>query len=214
MVQLDLGYAERSFQGIPPCGDGMITAQHEEITRVMLVDGIGHGAHAHAVVQQLQAQFRWICGRSTEWIGIAECLLELHQLLREGRQDLQAAVALLDVDADTWQVSALCVGNVRAHQVSAAAVVSVPCLNGMVGGQMPQRLPLFRQSWPAETLLTLHSDGVSTRGLLPYLQALLWSGARRQLEAQPIADTVLSRFGKTSDDASCVVMAQSRETTP
>ena len=211
MGRLDLGYAERSFQGIAPCGDGVITAQRRAVTRVMLADGIGHGAHAHAVVQQLQQQFRWICGRSADWISIADCLLELHRLLRESRRDLQAAVAMLDVDADTWKVSALCVGNVKAHQVSATAVLSVPCLNGMVGGQMPQRLPLFQQNWPAETLLTLHSDGVSTRGLLPYLQTLLWSGSQRHLQAQPIADTVLGRFGKTNDDASCVVLVHQQE---
>jgi len=214
MTPLDLGYAERCFQGLPPCGDGLITAQHKAITRVMLADGIGHGTYAHAVVQQLQKQFLWICGRSEEWISIADCLLELHLLLREGRQGLQAAVAILDVNADTWQVSALCVGNVKAHQVSATGVLSIPCLNGMVGGQMPQRLPVFLQSWPAETLLTLHSDGLSTRGVLPYLQTLLRSGASSELEAQPIADAVLKQFAKSTDDASCVVLVQQREGRP
>lgn len=208
MGQVEIGYAEHCFHGVPPCGDGLITAHHQGITRMMLVDGIGHGLHANGILVLLQQQFRWICERSKPWAGIDKCLLELHLLLLKEQKGYQAAVAMLDVNANTWQISALCVGNIKVHQVSSGLVLSVPCLNGMVGGQLPQRLPLSGLRWDADSFLALHSDGIRTRELLPYLQTVVGFSSRTDLEAQTIADTIIDRFSTNNDDASCVVLLQ------
>lgn len=214
MRPLELGYAEHCFQGLSPCGDGMASSRHRNVLRLMLADGIGHGQHAHGVVTQLKQQFQWICNRSQDLISIGECLQELHEQLHRSLDNRQAAVAMLDVDADTGEISGLSVGNVSAHHLGDGRTFSFPSFNGMVGGRMPGRLPLSVHRSTGHSLLVLHSDGVSTRDLLPYLQSLSQAGGRRHRRAQPIAEQVIQRFGKPNDDASCAVLLLTQEQAP
>ena len=213
MGWVDIGHAERCFQDRPPCGDAMVSVQRGSLLRVMLSDGIGHGPHAHGVVSQLNERFLWMAARSHDLGSIADCLQGLHDLLREGSADRQAAVAIVDVDADTGGVCGLSVGNVKLHQLSSAGRVSFPCINGMVGGRMPAHLRLTECFWPADALLIMHTDGVSSRGALPFLQQLAAKASSLQQRAEVIAESLIQRFAKISDDASCVVMLR-REGSP
>lgn len=206
-----LGYAERCFADGPVCGDGLISLQRDGTLRLMLADGIGHGPHAHRVVAQLGEHFRWVCGRSSTMPDLADCMRDLHQLLKAQQQTDQAAVALVDVNTDSAQIAGLSVGNVKVHSLAPGLEFSFPCLNGMVGGHLPRQLPVLVRPCAPEALLTLHSDGVSSRALLQYLGTLVSSGYRSRLGAQAVADAVLRGCGKTSDDASCAVVLMQQE---
>jgi Stage II sporulation protein E (SpoIIE) len=206
-LALQVGYAERCFQDLPPCGDGMTCMQEPQSLRLMLADGIGHGAHAHRVVTQLSERFQWIYGRSSSLNSIADCMRELHGLLRGQQQTDQAAVAMLEVDAHTGRIAALSVGNVRVHSVGAAGCFSFPCLNGMVGGHLPRQLPLTVRQAQQPSLLVLHSDGLSSKAVVAWLENLQGRfGPATGGSAQPMADALLLHCAKRSDDAACAVV--------
>jgi serine/threonine protein phosphatase PrpC len=206
-LALQVGYADRCFQDLPPCGDGMTSLERDHTLRLLLADGIGHGPHAHRVVNQLSEHFHWICGRSSSLIGMAECMRELHDLLRGNPQTDQAAVAMLEVHRETGVIAVLSVGNVRVHSVAQAGCFSFPCLNGMVGGHLPRQLPVTLRQAQKPCLLLLHSDGLSSRAVLPYLEQLFSTLGATPRAAQPMADALLRHCAKGSDDAACAVVA-------
>ena len=205
-LALQLGYTERCFLDVQPCGDGMTCLQRDQTMLLMLADGIGHGTHAHRVVNQLSERFNWIYGRSRSMIGIADCMRELNVLLRAEKQSDQAAVALLEVNTESGLIGALSVGNVRIHSVGESSCFSFPCLNGMVGGTLPRQLPVSLRQAEQPSVLLMHSDGVSSREVVPYLQKIIGSKVRADRNAQTIADALLQHCAKLNDDASCAVV--------
>jgi len=205
-LALQIGYADHCFQDQPPCGDGMTSLERGQTLRLLLADGIGHGPNAHRVVSQLSDHFHWICGRSSSLIGMADCMRELHALLRGNQQTDQAAVAMLEVQRETGIIAVLSVGNVRVHSVADAGCFSFPCLNGMVGGHLPRQLPVTLRQAKKPCLLVLHSDGMSSRAVLPYLEKLFGTLGNSPRDGQPIADALLHHCAKRSDDAACAVL--------
>jgi hypothetical protein len=211
-LALQVGYADQCFQDRRPCGDGMASLERDQTLRLLLADGIGHGPHAHRVVSQLSDHFHWICGRSSSLIGMEDCMRELHAVLRGNPQTDQAAVAMMDVHRETGVIAVLSVGNVRVHSAAQAGCFSFPCLNGMVGGHLPRRLPVTVRQAQKHCLLLLHSDGLSSRAVLPYLEELFRTLGATPSAAQPMADALLLRCAKGSDDAACamVVLQEAR----
>jgi hypothetical protein len=213
-LALQIGYTERCFHDRPPCGDGMTWLQRDQTLRLMLADGIGHGAHAHGVVTQLVDHFHWICSRTSSLISIADCMRELHLLLRAQQQIDQAAVAMVEVDTESGLIAALSVGNVKVYGVADGSCFRFPCLNGMVGGHLPQQLPVTLRQPQQPSLLLLHSDGLSSRAVLAYLEQLFGTRSRAPYSAQPIADAVLHHCAKPSDDAACAAVLLQEGATP
>lgn len=205
-LKLELGYAEHCFQNAKPCGDGWASMQRHHTLRLMLVDGMGHGMEAHKLMNQLCKQFQWLCGRTSQLVDIADCMRELHEVLRIQKQSDQAAVALVDVHTDTGLIAALSVGNVKAHILTPGHCFSFPCMNGMVGGHLPQELPVTVHPYHGSSLLTLHSDGVSSRSVLPFLSQLISSCTYSHLRSQAVAEAVIRDHAKCSDDAACLVV--------
>jgi hypothetical protein len=205
-LALQVGYTERCFHDRPPCGDAMTWLLRDQTMRLMLADGIGHGAHAHRVVTQLVEHFQWICSRSTSLISIADCMRELHTLLRAQQQIDQAAVAMVEVNTESGLIAALSVGNVKMYGIADGSSFRFPCLNGMVGGHLPRRLTVTTCQSKQPSWLLLHSDGLSTRAVNSYLDKLFRSNSRAYRTAQPIADALLHQCAKPSDDAACAVV--------
>ena len=210
MLKVDLAYAESSLQGEAICGDGMCSSWQRQTLRILHADGIGHGASAREIVCRLQERFAWICNRSRDLIGIGDCLQELHSCLRAEPGICQAAVAIVDIHADTGCIDVLSVGNVQAHHLASDGSVSFPCLNGMIGGRLPSTLPLHGIAAASPALLLIHSDGISVRPVLGYLETMVRDGAHAERSSESIARTVIQRFGKHSDDASCTVVGLQR----
>lgn len=205
-VIIDSGYAEQSFHGIRPCGDGWISFRCGHRLRLMLVDGMGHGNEANLLMEQLRQRFVWLCEHNSKLIHLSECMLKLHETLQHQKQTDQAAVALADIHTDTGLITVLSVGNVKVHNLIPGHCFSFPCMNGMVGGHLPQQLPVIEHQSEGRSLLALHSDGVSSRTLLPFLGKLISSNTYSHLKAQQIADIVIKSYAKNSDDASCIIV--------
>ena len=206
MTELEVGYADRCFQDVHPCGDGMISHSNATILRLMLADGIGHGQTAHNAVKLLKQKFNWICERSQTMGGLAECIQEMHDWMKDRGASNQAAVAVIELNVTTGILSALSIGNVKAHLIGLHSVLTIPCLNGMVGGQLPASLRLAVEPLKPWSLLVVHSDGISTRALRPYLESLPISHTHIAGEAQLLAQKIVERFCKSTDDASCAVV--------
>jgi len=201
-----VGYASRPFYQLPPSGDGWLMLKLGAIHRLMLVDGIGHGQHAHSIVRCLIQQLTWICQRSSRLIGLADCLHALHALLRQQGSDAQAAVALLDVNSDLGSLRGLSIGTVQVHVQTGETSHCFPSLCGMLGGRLPSQLLESSCRIDASSLVAVFSDGVESQGAREYLKALATRHSHQHLEMQSEADLIVRRFGRISDDASCALL--------
>ena len=206
MSELEVGYADRCFGDVRPCGDGMIYHSDATSLRLMLADGMGHGQSAHNAVKRLKQTFSWFCERSQTMGSLADCIREMHNGMKDRGASNQAAVALIDLNLASGLCSALSIGNVKAHLISNHSVLTMPSLNGMVGGQLPASLPIAVEHLKSWSLLVVHSDGVSASAVRPYLESLPISHTHIAGEAQLLAKQMVERFGKNSDDASCAVV--------
>lgn len=210
----EIGYAERCFRDVQPCGDGMISQTLNSQVRLILADGMGHGSAAHCAVNLLREKFSWISERSQPALDIAHCIREMHEWLKGHGDNYQAAVAMVEIDNDLGILSALSIGNIMIKIVSGRGVCTLPCTNGMVGGEFPARTRLTVESLPRRGLLVIHSDGISSRALSPFLEHLRMNDRFRPGEAQSIASKIITQFAKSSDDASCIVVSLTQKEDP
>jgi hypothetical protein len=208
------GYASRSFQDGPLCGDGWWSAEvsargsgdADRVQRMMLADGIGHGSHAHRIVQRLGEQLTWICRRSTGATNLTTCVRDLHQRLKELGHNAQAALALLDLDPRSGQLSAVVIGNIQMLVLSPEKDDSLPAQAGMLGGRLPSRLATCERTIDCRTLLAVHSDGVAGAGLREHLRAVGMLRMTAEPRLQDEAAAIVQRFGSPADDASCALI--------
>ena len=206
MNRLEVGYADRCFGDVRPCGDGMIYRGDATSLRLMLADGMGHGQSAHNAVKRLKQTFSWFCERSRSMGSLADCIREMHDGMKDRGTGNQAAVAVIDLNVTSGLCGALSIGNVKAHLIGSHSVLSIPCLNGMVGGRLPASLPIAVEHLKPWSLLVVHSDGISARAVLPFLESLPISHTHMAGEAQLLAQKIVDQFAKSSDDASCAVV--------
>ena len=161
--------------------------------RVAVVDGLGHGPLAAAAAQAALAS---LDASTAEPLTAA--LLRCHAALTQTRG---AAVSLAEIDVAHGSLTFAGVGNVEARLWAAAAPRQVErplVYRGVVGGAVP-RVRAFTHSLPAGWRLVIHSDGVSARFDLVDLP--------QDAAPQAIADLLLERWARSTDDATVVVVA-------
>lgn len=205
-MELSSGFATRPCCDQPPCGDGWLSQSQGDVLRVMVADGIGHGVHAHRIVQSLQDQLAWICRRSHPLIGLGECMADLNRCLQEQGREAQAAVALADLNAREQWMDVLVVGNIEVHCHHGGDRRHVPCLRGMVGGRFPGHLPVTHWSIGTGTLVGLYSDGLDSAAARDQLSRLHDRGRHHHLDIQAEAEAMVQRCGKPNDDALCALL--------
>lgn len=205
---MDIGYANVPYGQEDCSGDGWIQWHHQQTTRILLVDAMGHGRKANDVCEFIKKQFLWICQRSKKLNSIADCLRDIHQQLDPQKMQWQAAAGLVDIDTTTGRIEALVIGNIQINTFDQAQHSSVPALRGMLGGRMPDTTPLtvLQSGTNRDGLMSIHSDGVRTTAAREFLGALRSGSSFEHLSAQAIAEEVITRFGKTTDDASCLIV--------
>lgn len=203
---ISCGHACFPFHNTPPCGDQWLKLDTGASQRLMLADGIGHGATAHRIVTLLAEQLTALCRDRRPLLELDDCLAELHQLLQGQIDAAQAAVALVDVNPVRKEVSAVSVGNIQVHYFTPAMSVHFPSMHGMVGGRFPRQLHITRAPLTSASLLALFSDGLDSAPACQYLNDLHARSTMHGLQLQAEAETLLHRFGKLSDDASCALL--------
>jgi hypothetical protein len=179
--------------GETACGDAWIVEQIPNGTLIALVDGLGHGPDAAIAAD---TAISVIQRRKTS--SLTDILQATHLALRSTRG---AAVQLAIADVGSQTVRSVGVGNIATSAVTHSGTRSIPSQPGIVGMQMPH-LREVSIPWSSDSLLVMHSDGVSARWKLDSLPGL-------RLRDPALSAAVLYReFSRARDDATIVTFRE------
>jgi anti-sigma regulatory factor (Ser/Thr protein kinase) len=179
------------FPGERLCGDGWSFHQTADRMVAMLVDGLGHGSHAAEAAAEAIDTFQ---KRVESKPG--EILSYMHDALRKTRGAVAAVVEIRPKESILTYAG---IGNTSAVLLAGATSRSLVSHNGTLG-VATARIQEFRNDWPADGLLILHSDGVQTRWDLSNYAGLLVR------HPAVIGGALLRDFRRQRDDASVVVL--------
>ncbi len=189
---LDCGVAARPLRGEPASGDKHLIQPFRKGMLIAVVDGLGHGLEAAEAARAAVTTLKHHAGESVL------SLLKRCQANLVGTRGVAASIASFDIaDATmTW----LGVGNVEGvlvHSQTDSAPLKEFLLRarGFIGGSVSD-LRAFAVPVESGDTLTFATDGV-TNDFHKEVNVLQ--------SPQTIADRVLSRHGKDSDDALVVV---------
>lgn len=177
-------------------GDSWVVRHYNEGSTILTVDGLGHGEFAARAAKAAIDAFDG-CYRlpPTEIIEI------LHAALQGTRG---AAVAVADINEQTSVVRFSGIGNIAGVLISGQRRRNAVSLSGIVGASI-RTIREFTYEWSADSLLILHSDGLTSRWDLD-----AYPGLRKRSE-KLIASVLYRDFARGRDDAT-VIAAKSRRT--
>ncbi|HEV7498411.1 MAG TPA: ATP-binding protein [Vicinamibacteria bacterium] len=155
--RLEIGAVSLPKSGETLNGDAWLAGPTARGTRILVVDGLGHGPVAHDAAQAAVAAFRAAPGESVE-AAVETC----HLALRHTRG---AALAVTEVDVEAGVVRFAGVGNVAGAIWDGSRSHHTVSHNGTAGHGLV-RIREFSYPWPKGALLVLASDGLATRWTL------------------------------------------------
>ncbi len=180
----------RPVAGETECGDAWDARPTGQLGRFLVVDGLGHGPQAAVAARRAIETFE---RRSQE--TPQEFLAAAHGALAGTRG---AAAAMLSVDLHTRAIRFAGVGNIAATLCADSGNRGLISHNGILGVQV-RKFQAFDYTWPADSLLVMHSDGLRTRWSLADYPGV-------QLRHPSVVAGVLARdFDRGSDDLTVVV---------
>jgi phosphoserine phosphatase RsbX len=182
--------AARTLSGQISSGDRGFVLPFDHGALAAVIDGLGHGPEAAVAAERAEAVLRRTLGEP-----LADIVKVCHEECRQTR-GVVLSVALFD---DQGTMSWLGVGNVEALLIRSEGDrhEAVAARGGTVGYMLPPLNPRTLKVQPGDTLV-LASDGIKHG----FKQEIL------QLRTpQEIADQVLARWSKETDDA-CTVVAR------
>jgi anti-sigma regulatory factor (Ser/Thr protein kinase) len=190
-AMLKIGAVNVSKRGQEVCGDswGMVEVDGQSV--FLVADGLGHGYEAHVASSEA---VRMLYLHPT--LTPKDLIERTHQALRSTRG---AAVAVARIHRGRGEISFCGVGNISGHIYSS----SRPCqhlvsVNGTAGLQS-QTIHEFNYEWLEDSVLVLHSDGLSSATALDSYPRL---PAR---DASLIAGVLYRDFSRGHDDSTVVV---------
>ncbi|MGR8941305.1 MAG: SpoIIE family protein phosphatase [Gammaproteobacteria bacterium] len=195
---IDSGIAARTLAGEAVSGDRAWVRITSHRVLAAVIDGLGHG-EAAGLASERAVEALDMHVDDEPAVQIERC----HQALKGTRG---AAMSLATIDAREGNMTWLGVGNVEGQLLRVSAMPpsldSLLTRGGVVGYQLPP-LRAYRLPIIAGDLLIFTTDGINSHfpSHFPVADPLL----RRQ-PAQEIADHLLARFGKTTDDALVLVI--------
>ena len=190
MPVIEWGWAGRALEQVS--GDLHAVVERDDGALVALLDGLGHGIEAFEAVRAAVPVIEAHAGQS-----VVELVQRCHDALRKTRGAVMSAAWFDALDSSmTWTG----VGNVDS--VLIRAIKHFPPRNeaiatrgGVVGYRLPslhaERLPVSRGD-----LLVMATDGI---------RSTFSSGIVTQFSVQEIAESILARHAKGTDDAHVVV---------
>jgi serine phosphatase RsbU (regulator of sigma subunit) len=189
--RLSIGAVSVCKRGEEVCGDSWGAEQTDEISTIMVADGLGHGYEAGVASQEA---VRILRGYSD--VTPVQLLERVHQALRSSRG---AAVAVARIDRVRGKLTFCGVGNISAQiYAGSRAGQHLVSVNGTAGHQT-QRIREFSYPWPRNGMLVLHSDGLTSSASIEAQPAV----ALR--EPSLIAGVLYRDFSRGQDDATVVV---------
>ncbi len=193
MRGVDWAVATRSLPGEIESGDLHLVAPFAGGVLVAAVDGLGHGPEAAAVARLAVATLQAHAGEP-----VATLFLRCNEALRGSRGAVMTAASFHNEDRQlTWHG----VGNVEGLLLwrgpdGRTMRRGVITQRGVVGGDLAPGRSGTHHLGPA-TLLILATDGIER----PFAEDLLTGEP-----VQRIADSILARHGRASDDALVLVV--------
>jgi hypothetical protein len=189
-LRLSIAERNRPFMGEAVSGDVTVCVSCDGGLFLALADVLGHGKEAHAVAVEIERFLREHC--CADVAGLAQ---RLHARLRGTRG---AAAGLGYLNGATGSLTYVGIGNTRLRKLGAASV-TLASQPGTFGQQIRTPREQTMQLAPGD-LLVLTSDGVSERIARDDDTTLLAA------DVHSVAATLLQRYGKDHDDASCIVL--------
>lgn len=171
-------------------GDITVVDERDHLVFAAIVDVLGHGPEAHEVAVQARRFLAQHWGES-----VVELMTRLHDHLR-GSRGAGAGLCLLDRRSGLLQYTGI--GNTVIRRFGSSEV-RLLSREGIIGGS--RRTPREEQmSLSAGDVILLYTDGIKDRFELQDYPQLLHHGA------DTIARTVVQRFAKEHDDATCIAL--------
>jgi anti-sigma regulatory factor (Ser/Thr protein kinase) len=180
----------RPCQGELVSGDLVVLDGRPGLLFVAIVDGLGHGASANAAAKRAVSFLR------QSWSSdVVETMHALHESLKG---TIGAVAGICVVEAESRSVRYAGVGNTVIRTIGARPArlhSAAGTLGEQIRGVQEQRLQLNTKN-----VLVMYTDGVSDRFEIDEYPALLVE------RADMIAKSIVEKFGKSHDDASCVAV--------
>jgi anti-sigma regulatory factor (Ser/Thr protein kinase) len=153
-ASLEVGVISEPIFGEEFCGDGWGVRDSAEGTLMMVVDGLGHGILAAEAAREAERVLLESKESSPQQI-----IQDTHCALRKTRG---AAQGIARIEANKRLLTFAGVGNISASIVAPGTSRSMASHNGTLGHQM-QRVQEFTCPWNADSILVMHSDGLTSR---------------------------------------------------
>ena len=183
---MDIGTAQLPADGETVCGDAMRVIHRNTQVLFVVVDGLGHGPHAHAAAA---AFCEYVETHVEEPLD-----LMLHGADKAVSSTRGAAAMIARVDKRTATIDIAGVGNVAMRAWSKERFQPLP-MRGVLGRGI-RNVRVFRYGLSVGDLFALYSDGISGSFDI--------DGIKHQ-GATTIAQAILAGHRKSHDDATCVV---------
>jgi anti-sigma regulatory factor (Ser/Thr protein kinase) len=189
-----VGVTARPLAGEPVSGDAWAIRVGETAALLMIADGLGHGVLAAEASTAATLAFQSSGEQSPER------LVELmHRALRGTRG---AAVAVARVDFEDSCVRFAGLGNVAGAVATAGKWRAMVSHNGTAGHEA-RRVREFLYPWNPESVIVMHSDGLSTNWNLAAFPGLT-------LRHPSAISGVLYREAARDRDDACVIVGKRR----
>lgn len=170
-------------------GDDIVFRQTSSSFEVLVTDGLGHGVFAAEAARAARDAFHGTRGTPRE------VMESVHAALRATRG---AAVAAALVEPAANRVRFCGIGNISGLVTAGGNSQHMVSING-IAGHGAVRLREFEYSWTPESILVMHSDGLTSRW-----QWSTYPGLETR-RASIIAAVLFRDCRKAADDASVLV---------
>ncbi len=150
----DIGAVAVAKDGEPVSGDTWSVFQRSKGMRLILADGLGHGLSAADASREAINTFS-----ANPDAGPEEMLQLVHAALKKTRG---AAVAIADINLEKGLVTYAGLGNISGVIVMPGAHRNLVSHNGTAGHEA-RKIAGFTYPWSHDSILVMHSDGLSSR---------------------------------------------------
>lgn len=190
---VEVGAIQVPYPGERVSGDAWAVASSPGITRVLIVDGLGHGVEAHDAATVAVQVFGRHAGDSP-----GAMLERLHVALRATRG---AAAAVLHLEQKERIVRFAGIGNISGTVLGGGVERSMVSHHGVLG-HSARKIQEFAYPWPPRALVVAHSDGIGTHWALDR-----YPGLERRRPAL-VAAVLYRDFNRGRDDATVVALRE------
>jgi anti-sigma regulatory factor (Ser/Thr protein kinase) len=178
-------------------GDCWIVKREDKSAAILVADGLGHGLPAAEASEAAAREFL------ASSLPPELMLARMHQALSRTRG---AAVGVAELSAGTDEFRFWGVGNIAGTVLAGPMHKSLVSVHGTVGRELP-RLRSFVYPWSIDSLLIMHTDGLTSRW-----QCDAYPGLVRR-DPGLIAGVLYRDYRRGRDDATVVVARARRRST-